>query len=116
MIVDKDANIVGFIDWEKAILLPLGCYTSSVRWLSVTNIKGIDYLSERTPHLANAFWKGFWSTMPKEVTVDLTPNLVTAMQIGFIFARFWGSQSPSPEFLEQDLQRLQWMEDTFLNN
>ena len=56
LILNENADIVGFIDWEFAQLLPVGMNAWCIVRLSFTNRNRVDYSSEKTQPIADTFW------------------------------------------------------------
>ncbi|KAI0076905.1 hypothetical protein K474DRAFT_1597231 [Panus rudis PR-1116 ss-1] len=116
IILDDANNIVGLIDWEAASLLLLGTNEWCIRFLSTVNRNRVDYETENTTPMAEAFWRGITSSLSTRLQgrKDVLDAIVTAMQIGLVMFIFWpGNEGPSAVQMEQGLTRLNWIEETF---
>ena len=112
LILNENAEIVGLIDWELAQLLPVGMNAWCIVRLSFTNRNRVDYASEKTQPMAEAFWNGFVSSLPGN-TQKNSANIVKAMKIGLIFDQFGEGYVPDPRDVAMTLGRLEWIENTF---
>jgi hypothetical protein len=112
VILNKDADIVGFIDWEMAQLLPVGMNAWCIRHLSVTNRNRVDYPSEKTQPMAEAFWDGFITSLPRHLWA-LAGYIVDAMMIGLILNQFGEGFVPDVRDVAMTMGRLEWIEKTF---
>ncbi|KAF8523271.1 hypothetical protein BU17DRAFT_85957 [Hysterangium stoloniferum] len=112
VILDDKAEIVGFIDWELAQLLPIGMNAWCIRHLSVTNRQRVDYPSGKTKPMAKAFWDGFTTSLPSRVQA-FTDYIVDAMLIGLILNQFGEGFEPDVRDVAMTMERLKWIETTF---
>lgn len=112
VILNKKAEIVGFIDWELAQLLPIGMNAWCIRHLSVTNRERADYPSAKTKPMAEAFWGGFTTSLPSRIQA-LTDSIVDAMMIGLVLNQFGEGFEPDVRAVAMTMERLEWIETTF---
>jgi Ser/Thr protein kinase RdoA (MazF antagonist) len=112
IIINEKAEIVGLIDWELAQLSPVGMNAWCIRYLSVDNKGRVDYLSEKTQPMAEAFWDGFVASLPDHLQA-LKKYMVDAMMIGLVLDQFSEGSVPDARDLAMTMERLRWIEDTF---
>jgi hypothetical protein len=48
IILDESLNVVGLVDWEQALLLPVGMNAWCIRYLSVPISGGVDFIAEKS--------------------------------------------------------------------
>ncbi|THV06236.1 hypothetical protein K435DRAFT_789650 [Dendrothele bispora CBS 962.96] len=109
IIMNDDAEIVGLLDWEMASLLPLGMNACYIRALAVPTVGGKDCPSEKSQLLAEAFWRVFTANL----SPDVLPALVVAMQFGMVFRVFYEGITVAPNVLSALPERLDWFERCF---
>ena len=112
VILNENAEIVGFIDWEFAQLLPVGMNAWCIVRLSFTNRNRVDYSSEKTQPMAEAFWNGFITSLPGNIQKN-SAKIVKAMKIGLIFDQFGEGYVPDPRDAAMTLGRLEWIGNNF---
>jgi len=111
LILNENAEIVGFIDWELAQLLPVGMNAWCIVRLSFTNRNKVDHSSGKTQPMAEAFWNGFVTSLPGHLGKNLT-NVVKAMMIGLILDQFGEGHVQDARDMAMTLGRLEWIENT----
>lgn len=94
IILTENAEIVGFIDWEFAQLLPVGMNAWYIVRLSFTNRNRVDYSSEKIQPMAEAFWNGFVASLPGYI--QRNPANINAMKIGLILNQWGEGYVPDP--------------------
>lgn len=112
IILDESVNVVGLVDWEQALLLPVGMNAWCIRYLSVPISGGVDYIAEKSQPMAEAFWKGLTDTLPPHLC-DLRDKIVDSMLVGLVLFVFGEGFEPRQSEVRMVPERLNWIEDTF---
>jgi len=114
ILLDDNQDVTGLIDWEAAILLPLGMNTWCIRFLAVPITHGRDAPivdgPDRISDGARAMARGFWDGLVQNIPSKLKRNVVTAMEVGMVLQTFHGLGEPDLGYFTE---RMDWIPKTF---